>query len=216
MNRVDVYAYAARLPGWGLFQHAVQEKRYRRWLRNGRPSPSPSRAKQLVLRQLALDHQLPILVETGTFTGDMLYALRNDFRRLYSIELSKSLHAHAECRFRRQKHIKLIYGDSRDQLRLLLPDLTEPTLFWLDGHYSGKGTAHGVEATPIMTELQALTGIGQRAVVAIDDARCFGNDPAYPKQSDLCDFLHSRFPGLQVEERHDILILTGFNPLNHK
>ena len=212
MNRLDLLARASRLPGWAALQHVVQNRRYQRWLRNGMPLPPPSRVKQQILRQLAAEHELSILVETGTFLGDMLHALRNDFSRLYSIELSPSLYVHAQRRFRRVPHIKLVLGDSGKQLGKLLPEINAPTLFWLDGHYSGTGTAHGVEATPIMLEIQALAGIRERAVVAIDDARCFGSDAAYPTRQGLCDYLQHLFPCAKIEEQYDILILTGLQP----
>lgn len=212
MNCMDLYARAARLPGWPSLQHFVQEWRYRRWLRDGRPLPPPTRVKQQVLRELAAEHQLSILVETGTLLGDMLHALRNDFATLYSVELNASLFSHAKQRFRNDSRIKLVQGDSGEQLSTLLPEIDAPALFWLDGHYSGEGTAHGIEATPIKRELLALTGVKDRAVVAIDDARCFGSDPAYPTREQLLQFARQIFPNAEINERFDILILTGIQP----
>ena len=47
-------------------------------------------------------------------------------------------------------------------------------LFWLDGHYSGKGTAIGKGATPILEELESIKNSKVNdAVILIDDIRCF-------------------------------------------
>jgi len=40
-----------------------------------------------------------VLVETGTFKGDMIQAMRGDFRKLYSIEVADHFHKAAVERF---------------------------------------------------------------------------------------------------------------------
>lgn len=212
MSRVEWFARAASLPGYGRLEHFVQSRRYDEWLRKGRPMPPPSRVKQQQLRQLADENGLSILVETGTLLGSMLYSLRCDFRTIYSIELSESLYRHATRRFRQFPHIHLIHGDSGERLKALLPQLDAPTLFWLDGHYSGPGTAHGHEATPLMKELNALLDCPQPCVVAIDDARFLGNDPAYPTKEYIMTWLQAHRPEANLHEAFDTLILTGLKP----
>ena len=56
--------------------------------------------------------------------------------------------------------------------------LEEPTLFWLDGHYSGGVTARGSKETPILDEVDKILSTKEsRHVLIVDDARCFGTDP---------------------------------------
>ena len=51
---------------------------------------------------------MKILVETGTYRGDMLDAMKDSFDTLYSIELSKELYDLARSRFKNVRHIQLI------------------------------------------------------------------------------------------------------------
>lgn len=63
-------------------------------------------------------------------------------------------------------------GDSGELLRGLLRDVTSPALFWLDGHYSGPGTAGASEASPLLRELEHILGAAHPAsVVLIDDGQ---------------------------------------------
>src|SRR4051812_14464815 len=70
------------------------------WEAAGRPMPPPHVVKQRMLRDCAQKHGLKIFVETGTYYGDMLAALKGDFRVLYSVELSPRLYRQAKRRFK--------------------------------------------------------------------------------------------------------------------
>jgi hypothetical protein len=139
-------------------------------------------------------------VETGTYYGEMVDAMTYAFRRIYSIELSDDLFQRAQDRFRGQAQVKLLHGDSAQVLPSVLNRLTEPALFWLDGHYSGGETARGVDDTPILSELgQILAAEETGHVIVIDDARCFGTDPAYPSLEALKEFVLARRPRCRYE-----------------
>ena len=79
----------------------------------GQPSPAaPLRqAASLEKGSPGLRAQAP--VETGTFLGDMLAAMRDDFDSLTSIELSEELHSRAKRRFAGDPKITLLHGDSK-------------------------------------------------------------------------------------------------------
>lgn len=152
-----------------------------RWDAAGRPAPPPHVVKQRVLRQYARDHGLRVLVETGTYLGDMVHAMKPHFDRVYSIELSDELHEQARRRFAGDDHVTLLRGDSGVVIRQIVAQLRQPALFWLDGHYSGGNTASGARGTPVLEELgHILDAPDLGHVVVIDDARLFGTDPAYP------------------------------------
>jgi len=82
------------------------------WERNGRPIPPPHIVKQQTLKTISKRYGLKILVETGTYYGDMVEAMKDVFNQLYSIELSTELYKKAKKRFKGEKHIELICGDS--------------------------------------------------------------------------------------------------------
>ncbi len=158
--------------------------RYRRWRwdRSTKQGPPPSAVKREFLRSTAQRCGLHTLVETGTYKGDTVRALRSEFRTIYSIELDDVLYRAAVERCRKQQNARLLQGDSAVLIPQVLGKLKDPALFWLDAHYSGAGTAKADLETPILAELtvilaQAPTG----SVVLIDDHRDFvGGAPDYP------------------------------------
>lgn len=148
--------------------------RVRRWYRDGHMDSPPHLVKQSVVRAYARRYALDTLVETGTYMGDMVAAMRPHIRSIYTIELDLALYTAAKRRFKRYPTIHVLQGDSAYVLMSLLPKLAQPCLFWLDGHYSGEGTTRGDEDTPILRELDhILDRKTDRDVVLIDDARCF-------------------------------------------
>src|SRR5688500_18315724 len=72
----------------------------RQWNSKGCPDPPPSAYKYSVIQEYGRRFGLRVLVETGTFLGEALFACRRSFDRLYSIELSESLYEEAVRRFR--------------------------------------------------------------------------------------------------------------------
>lgn len=179
---------------------------YAEWERLGKPVPPPHIVKQRVLLEYSKRYGLRILVETGTLFGDMVEAMRADFDRIYSIELSKYLYKKAMIRFKGVNNIELIHGDSGIELERIMDKLSQPALFWLDGHYSGGVTARGAQDTPIFEELTHIfnsTDIGH--VIIIDDARLFGKDPAYPSIQELIKFIKSRRHNMEIVVQDDII-----------
>jgi hypothetical protein len=173
--------------------------------------PPPHLIKQSVLKRYQEEYNLSILVETGTLYGDMLYAMRNCFERLYSIELSEELCEKARKRFSAFSKIEIIHGDSGEQIKHLLPKLAKPTLFWLDGHYSGGITARGSQDTPIFLELTHIFEANRKGdVIIIDDARLFGVDKAYPTISGITEFVHMHRPGAKISVDTDSIRITNF------
>ena len=72
---------------------------HRQWVRAGRPIPAPPLVKQRIVREYLWRYRLDTVIETGTFTGDMVQALRGRARRIVSIELDDTLYANACRRF---------------------------------------------------------------------------------------------------------------------
>lgn len=180
-----------------------------RWNRRGRPVPAPSAVKRRVLRDYAREYGLSTLVETGTYRGDTVRAMRRHFERIYSIELLPQLHASAVRRCRNQGNASILLGDSGILVRQVLDQLDRPALFWLDAHYSGEGTALGPDVSPIASELHPILGHSTPGhVVLIDDAREFRNagTTGYPPPS-LIEETAVTY-GYTLREEFDIFRLT--------
>jgi len=181
-----------------------------RWNGRGRPLPPPGAFKQQTLHEYGKKYGLRTLLETGTLHGDTLFRLMGDFDTLYSIELSTELHAKAVKRFRPFPQVRLVQGDSGEKIREVLPLLTGPTLFWLDGHYSTGETAQGALDTPILAELETIFSQSPLPhVLLIDDARLFGVDKDYPPLDTLRAFIAEKGgPRWRVEVADDIIRVT--------
>ena len=163
-----------------------QSKDLAKWQSAGKPDPPPHLVKQRVLKEYAEKYNLRTLVETGTKYGDMIHAMKDVFDEIYSIELSQDLYEGAKRRFKKEKHIILIQGDSTVELGKVVERLKQPALFYLDGHHSGGVTEKGVQVTPILTELSHVFRVRKPGhVVIIDDARLFRSDPDYPEMEEL-------------------------------
>ncbi|MEA3195831.1 MAG: hypothetical protein QOD26_4164 [Betaproteobacteria bacterium] len=186
-----------------------RSRELRRWERQGRPVPPPHVVKQRTINVLAERFGLKMLVETGTYYGDMVEAMKRRFTRIYSIELSKELSERAAKRFRGDGNVEIIHGDSGTELGKLVRKIDQPALFYLDGHYSAGITARGTKDTPIYEELAHIFDTQNRKhVIVIDDARCFGNDPGYPSMQELREFIRSKRPDVEIEIEDDSIKIT--------
>lgn len=154
--------------------------------RNG-AAPSPL-SKRFFLLNVLRESGIGTVVESGTFLGDTAHFLSRRGFKITTIELDPALAANARIRFARDSNVEVLEGDSGQMLDALLPRLETPTLFYLDGHYSGPGTALGRLETPVMQEVAAIiSGAPAGSVVVIDDARCFGSGKDFPSLQTLFD-----------------------------
>lgn len=179
------------------------------WERKNRVGAAPHLVKQRVIKAYAQKYNTKILVETGTFLGDMVDAMKDAFDEIYSIEISDQLYKQAVTRFENIGHIILLHGDSGKEIKNVLKTIKTPALFWLDGHYSGGVTSKGEKDTPILEELGHIFSVAEHNhVIIIDDARCFGSDPAYPSIDELKQFVSSKRDDLEIHVEEDSIRIT--------
>lgn len=181
-----------------------------KWLVKGKPPPPPHLIKQRAVLENARRYKTQVMVETGTLLGDMVEAMKNHFNEIYSIEINPELAKKAQLRFAGNKNIHIIENDSSIALKDLLPEIHEPALFWLDGHYSGGETGRGEKDTPILEELEAIYSTDLDHVVLIDDARLFGTDSGYPGMEQLESSIRTLKPDSTITTKNDcIRIVPG-------
>jgi len=173
------------------------------------PVPPPYQVKRDFITRKAREHGLNVLVETGTFEGEMLTSQLPNFKRLISIELDQELYRAARTRFAAYPQVQLLQGDSGVMLAEAIKDLNEPALFWLDAHYSFGVTAGRGMNAPIFRELSCLTG-RQRFpdAILIDDARLFGWDFGYPSLRRVKKFVASHWPDRRFCVELDIICIV--------
>ena len=86
-------------------------------------------------------------VETGTYRGGTTRGLAAMFPAVVTVELSPEIHAAAVRALSAVPEITALQGDSRQKLGALA-DPHCPTLWFLDGHWSGGPTAPQVAEVP--------------------------------------------------------------------
>lgn len=155
-----------------------EPKRLLSWYVLGtKTTPPPDLFKQRLVRQVARQFGLTTFVETGTYKGDMIAAVRDTFTHIYSLEAHKPFYDRAVERFAADARIQILYGDSATELANLLATLQEPALFWLDAHGGQFARrSDGTEApAPVRPELEAILTHSQVAddVILIDDVHTF-------------------------------------------
>ena len=177
-NRFKHALRSSRL--YDLYNEVRYQHEFCLWA-TGYLSRAPHVLKRRLISSRAQEYKTTVFVETGTLFGDMTRAQRKRFHKLYSIELDDYLHRRAKKRFRNCTRIKLLQGDSGEVIKRVLTEITEPTLFWLDAHYSDGITAHGDENTPIFKEIESILKHKLKEhVILVDDARDFNGSNGYP------------------------------------
>ncbi|MEN9919974.1 MAG: hypothetical protein RL662_2410 [Bacteroidota bacterium] len=177
------------------------------WNKMGQPVPVPHAIKQEMINKYRNLYNTHTLVESGTYMGDMVWAQRNNFKKIYSIELSKDFVIQARKRFKNTPHIEIIQGDSGKIMATLIKELPERTLFWLDGHYSAGETARGDKDCPIWEELKAILSSNTDHVLLIDDARCFTGQRDYPTIEGLHSYITNIYPGTKLHIENDSIVV---------
>ena len=183
----------------------INNREHSIWIKSGKPLPPPRIIKEKIISKCQASTGCRILVETGTYRGDMIFFQLNNFDLLYSIELDEQLFNEAKRRFKKYQHVTIVHGDSGKVLRRITDQLKEPAIFWLDGHYSSGVTALGDQSTPILEELKTIFDTKIDHAILIDDARLFGTYGDYPTMERLTEFIHQYYPGLPVEVSDDCI-----------
>jgi hypothetical protein len=173
------------------------------WKRSGSPDPAPPHLKQRVIIEYVRRFRPDTFVETGTYRGDTLAKIAPLVRRAISIELDPVLAELAVRRFQSRPSTEIITGDSAVVLPDLVASLTEPALFWLDGHFSGGATAESADI-PIMVEVDTVLSSNVDHVVLIDDVRLFDGTHGYPTIPELSALVSQRRPLWTLEVQSDI------------
>ena len=169
--------------------------------------PSPLE-KVKIVKEYAKKFNIETFIETGTYKGAMVNAIKDEFKNIYSIELSKKLHEEANNKFSQYSHIKIIQGDSGKVLPKLLKNIKQPSLFWLDAHYSLGETARATLDCPILEEIRAILSHNiKNHIVLIDDAWGFGMFKDWPKLNDFKEFVISINNHLHYEIKNQVIII---------
>jgi hypothetical protein len=189
-----------------LFPERKSRIEFERWQEAGKPVPAPHAVKRRIILAYARSFGAGTFIETGTYLGDMVWTVKDLFQTIFSIELSTDLSKRAQKRFRAEPKIEICQGDSCEVLPRILSRVSEPCLFWLDGHYSAGVTARGILETPIIQELETIFAHTVREhVILVDDARMFDGSHDYPTLDVLRQLVDHHRPEFVFAVANDII-----------
>lgn len=196
-----------RTPVYGAYKALGHYPDYWYWILRGRPRRAPHLLKQKVVREYGERFGLKTLVETGTYYGEMVAAMKGRFERIYSIECVPQLAERAARKFARSEGIQIFCGDSRVVMPEVLALLNSPALFWLDAGYYGWVGVRSNEQR-LSAELEMILGHRYPHVILLDDARGLTGQDGIPSVGDVKAYVESKFPQRTVNVEFDIMRIT--------
>jgi len=158
---------------------------------NYRRVPAPYYQKHALLLDFFPAHAS--VIETGTYLGETTSVLASHCRQVVTLEPFEPLYRFNRKQFRKAENVKVVNTSSEAGFVSALSEIHGPAGFWLDGHFSGKGTFGNLEtASPVEIELCAIGDYVEKnsgsVYVAIDDARLFTGLDGYPSETVIKDF----------------------------
>lgn len=119
--------------------------------------------------------EYPIFIETGTLYGKTMESLSPYFKKLYTIEVFEPNYKISKNNLSEYSNVEQFLGNSVTILPDLCNKIEEPTIFFLDGHWSSGHSSFEKEHVPLYNELKAIMiYMKTKCLIIIDDARLFG------------------------------------------
>ncbi len=180
-------------------------------------TPSSTKEKHSFIKSISNQNNFENFVETGTYLGNLIYSIKEDFKCIFTIELSEELALNAQQKFEKYSNINVIHGDSGKELAKIIPLLDTKTIFWLDGHFSGGITARGEKDAPVFEELESIfksINAGLRHLILIDDARLFLNKTLYTgylRYPEIENWVQKDLKGYKIQVMNDIIVIGDEN-----
>jgi len=128
----------------------------------------------------------PVFIETGTCHGWTTFAMEPHFDEIHTIEIKQDLYEKTKGKYNGNK-INFYLGDSSVVLNDICKKVIQPSVFFLDGHWSAGNTGKGDKDCPLYEELAVIMNtFKQDAIIIIDDFRLFGKGPS--TNTEVCDW----------------------------
>jgi len=167
----------------------------------------PLCAKEDIISNYRIKYNIKFFVETGTNYGDMIWRQRNNFDQIYSIELATELVDFSTKRFRNNKNIKIIQGDSGKKLSDILDEISEPAIIYLDAHYWGKNAVRGYKDCAVGDELPIILKTGFEHIIIINDAHLFNGERDYPTIDSISRYIHTTYPDSKIDIENNCIVI---------
>jgi len=179
------------------------------WFHGDHLVSPPAIAKQRHLLNTLKSRKHRIFVEAGTYKGETTAFFVPYAEQVFSVELHDGLFAAAEERFAQHPNVTLIHGDSLIEIPKVVANCSTPPLVFLDGHFSGAGTAQGEEMEPAESTLRRLADVTPAGTtIVIDDLRLFGSGLAgFPQLDVITATARAAFPTAVIRAGLDAIVV---------
>ncbi|WP_299402686.1 hypothetical protein [Acaryochloris sp. IP29b_bin.148] len=137
-----------------------------------------------LLEKLKMELSIQNFIETGTYKAETAIRASSIFKNIFTIEFSQKLYNEAIQSHGAIDNIDFRFGNSKEELAKIIPQLNGTSLFWLDAHWSGGVTFGSVDECPLLDELNIINSRCTDSVILIDDARLFTSPPPLPHNVD--------------------------------
>lgn len=190
------------------FHSFTKKREIRRWNKDQyKLSSSPLAIKENIIDRYKTKYQIDTFIETGTSYGDMVWRQRNNFAKIYSIELGTHLAKFAEKRFRKRKHIEIRQGNSNTQLQQVLSQVASKSIIYLDAHYSGPDCVRGYQDCVVSDELPAIIKTNIDHIIIINDAHLYKGERDYPSIEVIRKYILHNYPLSIVKIEDNCIII---------
>ena len=195
---------------FGFLKHIKQYGSFIKWNLKGKQNPPVDYIKQNTIIKYIKAHKVRTFVETGTYYGDTLDRVSKYVDKAYSVEIEKKFYENALIRFKKNKKIELLHGDSGRKISNILGKISDRTAFWLDGHYNNIKESEIGQITPIYLELDAIYSHNiKNHILLIDDSRLFIGSNGYPVLEDLKKYIYKKNSNARISIHNDIIIVEN-------
>lgn len=172
--------------------------------------------KERLVIETAKSYGIEHFVETGTWLGNMVEAVKDHFETVTSIEICPTAAHNARERFKDDGNVTIICGDSAKILPTV--ELRGATLFWIDAHSQFGDAYAGCPLEAEVAYLRRLAGYKSDHIVLnhaliIDDLDQLGKHD-FPARS-LIDDVRQTYHRVDVvcEGDQDVLLVAATWPL---
>lgn len=160
--------------------------------------------EELIIK-LKNKYRLKTFIETGTYYGRTAIWAASLFERVATVEASERIFRETSQKYASTRNIEFIFGDSGEKLPSILEKIGEPSLIWLDAHWSAGATFGEHYECPIEKEIKAINRSGLDCFIFVDDAHMFLSPP--PKPHNPADWLPASrvFELLSEKDRYTVV-----------
>ena len=156
---------------------------------------------------LSIKGNRKIFIETGTAVGETSHWASNNFEQIITVEYMDDLYRSCIEKFWNINNIKLIHGDSSKWIDLIVHNVTEDAVWFLDAHNVNR--QDGVmppQETPVVDEIIAIFKSIYSHIVVVDDLRLFGSEDGYPNIQDILNLGSQYLFEVEIMEEKDVFI----------